>query len=244
MHLEYLNSPSTPFHPAWPYLPSLEANVALVSPWRLETKPHLSGWPWWGRSGRPRLYALVVAFRQICCVCSWLHLLPTNSQLQGIHSRLILLFFSSTKGKNCAERRTFILKRIVQSWPYCSTDQFWGLRSLAAGEGGLAQEDAGAKAPLSLVVLPWAPDRGMGGAADREALPMTDVIAHHISISRAGFLFLLWTERVEGLWGFLWASCLVDEPHHWGFACGNCAPLYPSFYQICPCIPGTQQKNS
>ena len=169
---EYLNSPSSPYHPSWPHLPSLEANVALVSPWRLETKPHLSEWPWWGRSRGPRLYALVAAFRQICCVCSWLHLLPTNSQLQGIHSGLILLFFSSRKGKNCVGRRTFTLKRIVTcraglTVPQISSED----SSLAAGAGGLAQEDAGTEAHLSLVVLPWAPDRGMRGAADRQALP-------------------------------------------------------------------------
>lgn len=52
-------------------------------------------------------------------------------------------------------RRTFTLKRIVTcraglTVPQISSED----SSLAAGAGGLAQEDAGTEAHLSLVVLP------------------------------------------------------------------------------------------
>lgn len=51
---------------------------------------------------------------QTNALCASLQRLPTNLLLQGIHSGLILLFFSLTKGKNCVGRKAFILRRTVQ----------------------------------------------------------------------------------------------------------------------------------
>lgn len=70
---------------------------------------------------------------QTNALCASLHLLPTNLPLQGIHSRLILLFFSLTKGKYSVGRKAFILRRTVQCIA-ALTIPLINSRGLAAGQ--------------------------------------------------------------------------------------------------------------
>lgn len=78
--------------------------------------------PWYGGHGL-----------QTNALCASLHLLPTNLLLQGIHSGLILLFFSLTKGKYSVGRKAFILRRTVQCIA-ALTIPLINSRGLAAGQ--------------------------------------------------------------------------------------------------------------
>lgn len=86
--------------------------------------------PEYWRQRFPRPGTVGICFRQMHCAS--LHLLPTNLPLQGIHSGLILLFFSLTKGRNRVGRKAFILENCsVHSRSYYSIDQFAGPGSSA-----------------------------------------------------------------------------------------------------------------
>lgn len=65
---------------------------------------------------------------QTNALCASLHLLPTNLPLQGIHSGLILLFFSLTKGNyGVGEESLYSEKNCsVHSCSHYSIDQFTG----------------------------------------------------------------------------------------------------------------------
>lgn len=146
-------------------------------------------------AGASCLCAAGASFRQIRCVCFWQHFLPTNTQLQGIHSGLILLFFSLTKGKNYAGRKTFTLKRIAKcrtglTVPRSNSEDSGGWQ---LGQGTWLKRTQG----LKPVVLPSAPDLGSERCCRETGfafqLQMTDVIPHRSTffISSTCFFFLL-----------------------------------------------------
>lgn len=141
--------PPCPTYPPW-------KRIWLFWPpegWKPSPSPRVALMRWKQRA--PLLCAVGAAFRQIRCVRSLLHLLPSNIQLQGIQYRLIFLFFSLTKGKNCTGRKTFPLKRIVKCRAGLTVPLINSEDPEAWWQGqGLGLEDPGAEAPLSLVILP------------------------------------------------------------------------------------------